>query len=74
VAALAAEIIDIQDDTDQLQGCAPSPLCAGDAPEQPQSHETTDKRFAAQGRCMSGPALTRLSVVMARRVEGKGGG
>ena len=28
--------------TDQLQGCVLSPLCAGDAPEQPQSQETTD--------------------------------
>ena len=38
----AGEITDIQDDTDQLQGCVLSPLCAGDAPEQPQSQETTD--------------------------------
>ena len=38
----AGEIIDIQDDTDQLQGCVLSPLCAGDAPEQPQSQATTD--------------------------------
>jgi hypothetical protein len=38
----AGEITDIQDDTDQLQGCVLSPLCAGDAPEQPQSQATTD--------------------------------
>jgi hypothetical protein len=38
----AGEIIDIQDDTDQLQGCVLSPLCAGDAHEQPQSQATTD--------------------------------
>jgi len=38
----AGEITDIQDDTDQLQGCVLSPLCAGDTPGQPQSQATTD--------------------------------